>query len=46
MRDRATMIIKLPTQLRDDLKQWAAEEHRSLTSLVVWILDRALRERR
>jgi len=42
----ARLILRLPTDLHEALTDWAREEERSLNAQIVYLLRRALTERR
>ena len=44
--DIVRFVLRLPTDLHEDLKRWAEEEDRSLHGLLIWIIRRAVRARR
>lgn len=43
---KANKLLRLPADLLADLTAWAEEEDRSVNSLIVHVLRRALREHR
>lgn len=42
----ARLVLRLPTDLHEALTSWAKEEERSLNGHIVYLLRRALTERR
>jgi hypothetical protein len=42
----ARLFVRLPADLHDPLVAWAREEGRSLNNLIVYVLRRALADRR
>ncbi len=44
MGDVVRFVLRLPPELHEELKQWAEREDRSLHSLLIHVLRRALRE--
>lgn len=38
------ILLRLPVELHRELKEWAEEEDRTVTNLIVHLLRRALRE--
>ena len=46
MADLVRILLRVPRDLHEELRVWAAEEERSLTNLIVWLLRRALREKK
>jgi hypothetical protein len=40
-----TMSIRLPRSMAEQIRSWAKEDHRSINSLVVHLLDIALQDR-
>ena len=37
-------VLRLPSDMHKELQDWARDESRSLHSLIVWIIRRALKE--
>lgn len=44
MPDFKRFMIRIPDDVHEQLKAWAKEEDRSLHSLLIWIIRRALKE--
>lgn len=46
MAEKKSFLLRLPTELMDELNRWAADELRSLNGQIEYVLREAIRKRR
>ncbi|HYC79180.1 MAG TPA: Arc family DNA-binding protein [Planctomycetota bacterium] len=44
--DRKAFLLRLPSELMEDLRAWAAQDLRSLNGHIEWLLREALKRRK
>jgi hypothetical protein len=45
-RERKPFLLRVPPQLMDDLRAWAAQDLRSLNAHIEWLLREAVKKRK